>query len=598
MVRSTAPLLALCACLPDPLGRCQTNTDCERGPAGSFCAENVCQGPPRGSIEALPARFFARSETVHVRTIVDRSHGEPAVHVLLGSGAVAAAREPDGAFGADLPLRFAPAGSEGPVPFAVEVKDDLGHLTLLPGSIQIDDAPPRVSVDLASIPSPAAVRGSSVPLRVVVQDLTPVTLVWTAGGAQGAAMQQPDGSFIAAIDTSKAPAGAPSLDVAFTATDAVGNASAAHASIPLTRLKFVTRHDQPIASIVVSDVIWAIAQSEIWILHRDGTSLTKGSTDATPVAEAATDGHHVFFARSDDKVCRMGSDGSIQLCCGPFTPLTGGPILLGSNPIVSTRHTATTSSRLVAVLDSNGICNQMSWLTTVDFAAAMPAVGVDGIVYSGASQAIVAAKFDGSVWTGGHPTSETPSYRGQAAIQGNSVLVSTTSATIDTFASVPLNSDAPTPTTVQAAVAGTVISSPTLAEDGTVTIATNDKRIVALKTDGNIRWNATLLDNATASPTHGAGGLVYVGTAGGEIIALSGDDGSAIWSQKVGAPVRGPLAPGCDGLLYAATDASVVALVIDAAGLADSDWPRAGHDIRGSGDARRPLRSASGACLE
>ena len=67
---------------------------------------------------------------------------------------------------------------------------------------------------------------------------------------------------------------------------------------------------------------------------------------------------------------------------------------------------------------------------------------------------------------------------------------------------------------------------------------------------------------------------------------------------NAGVPVRGPLAPGCDGVLYAATDGAIVALVIDQPGLADSDWPKAAHDVRGTGDARRPLKSPTGGCLE
>jgi hypothetical protein len=51
-------------------------------------------------------------------------------------------------------------------------------------------------------------------------------------------------------------------------------------------------------------------------------------------------------------------------------------------------------------------------------------------------------------------------------------------------------------------------------------------------------------------------------------------------------------------VLYAASGGTVTALVIDAAGLADSPWPKAGRDVRGTSDARRPLRSATGACLE
>jgi len=152
---------------------------------------------------------------------------------------------------------------------------------------------------------------------------------------------------------------------------------------------------------------------------------------------------------------------------------------------------------------------------------------------------------------------------------------------------------------VQVAPPGAIITSPTIAADGTATVATDDRRVIALRADGSVRWTATLLANATAPPTHGAGNLVYVGTMLGDILALSLDDGSTVWSYHAGAPVRGPLAPGCDGLLYAGTDAAVLALVIDSPGLADSPWPRAGHDIRGSGDARRPLRApVTGACLE
>ena len=33
-------------------------------------------------------------------------------------------------------------------------------------------------------------------------------------------------------------------------------------------------------------------------------------------------------------------------------------------------------------------------------------------------------------------------------------------------------------------------------------------------------------------------------------------------------------------------------------GLADSPWPRVGRDNRGTGDSRRKLRDAGGACLE
>jgi outer membrane protein assembly factor BamB len=592
--------LLVCGCLPDPRGRCASDADCAGGPAGAFCAEGVCQGPPRGTVEPLPARVFARSETVHVRARIDRSHGDPTARVLLGTGAVAAAREADGALGADLPLRLAPAGSEGAVPFAVEVKDDLGHATMLASTVQVDDRAPRVTVDAASVPSAAVVRGSKVSLRVVVEDLTPVTVFWTAGSGQAAAVQQADGSFVAQVDTKSAPAGATVLDVAFTATDAVGNASTVHVAVALTRLKFSTPHKSQVVSIVVSDVIWAMAtQTEVWILRRDGTSIMTAPTGGAAFPDLATDGSRLFYGRTDNQICRMGSDGTIQLCCGPFATLNGGPTLLGTTPVVSTRGTSLTSSRLYAMTDvGGGNCQTAGSKPLADFGGTMPAVGKDGIVYSGASQAIATGAFDSISWTE-RATSESPRYRGQPAIRGQTVLLSTTTSNVDAYAFVdPINSPAPPPVTTQIPGGIVVLTSPTIAADGTATVATDDRRVIALRPDGTIRWTASLPDSATAPPTHGAGNLIYVGTLSGDIVALSADDGSTVWSQPAGAPVRGPLAPGCDGLLYAGTDAAVLALVIDAPGLADSTWPRAGHDIRGTSDARRPLRSANGACLE
>jgi hypothetical protein len=129
-------------------------------------------------------------------------------------------------------------------------------------------------------------------------------------------------------------------------------------------------------------------------------------------------------------------------------------------------------------------------------------------------------------------------------------------------------------------------------------VATEDRHLIALRPDNTVRWSILLPNQATAPPSHGAGDLVYVGTLAGDILAFRLADGATAWSYFAGSPIRGPLAPGCDGFLYAATDAGIVALALDANGLADSPWPRAAHDVRGTGDARRPLRSSTGGCLE
>jgi outer membrane protein assembly factor BamB len=142
------------------------------------------------------------------------------------------------------------------------------------------------------------------------------------------------------------------------------------------------------------------------------------------------------------------------------------------------------------------------------------------------------------------------------------------------------------------------ISSPTIAADGTAVLSTDDSHLVAVNPNGSIRWTVSLPAAATAPPSHGVGDLLYVGTVAGDILALKLADGSTAWTYSAGSAIRGPLAIGCDAILYAASDGAVLALALDAAGLADSPWPKAAHDVRGTGDARRTLRSAIGVCLE
>ena len=588
MVVRLAAAALLCACLPDPRGQCATDADCAVGPAGLFCAEGVCQGPPRGSVEALPSRAFARSETLHVRAHVDRSHGTATGRVVFGGTAIDAAREPDGALGAEVPLSLAPAGVEGAVPFSVELRDDLGHVTALPASVLVDDQPPRLTVDSASVPSSAVLRGTQVTLRVTAQDMTAVTV---AGATKNA-----DGSFAISVNTTAAPPAATLFDIAITGTDAVGNSAIVHASIPITRLKYSVGSSSVTSLVLTDSVIFAlINHSDFLIAHRsDGTQLARPSTGGNAFAELATDGTRLFFARSDNQVCRMDSSGNIQECCGPFATLTSGPILQGTTPIVGTTGTSATSQRLYAIVETNFTCgNVVGSATLADFAATSPGIAADGTIYSGAVQKVVIATFDGIGWTA-QAASETPHYTGSPAFRTNQILLSTSAATLDTYAT-PI---AAAPTTIQIATLGTVISAPTIAADGTAVVTTDDRHAIALRPDGSVRWTVSLPDQATSPPTHGAGDLIYIGTLSGDVLALNLDDGATLWDYNAGAPIRGPLAPGCDGVLYAATDGAIVALVTDAKGLANSPWPRAAHDVRGTGDSRHPLRAADGTCLE
>jgi len=594
-VRALAALALACACIPDPRGQCTTDADCASGAASSFCADRICQGPPRGSI-VIPTRAFSRAETLRVEARVDRSHGPATARVLFG-GATISATAAGAVLSADVPLSLAPAGVEGAVQLSVELRDDLGHATALQGAVLVDDRAPRITIDPASVPSAAVLRGTTVSLRVTVEDLSAVTV---AGATRNA-----DGSFTLSVDTRAAPSNSTAFDVVVTATDAVGNSSTAHATIPLTRLKFIAHHptSSSVRSIVLSDnLIWGLVDTgEFWFVRRaDGVSLLRPSTGGTAFPEIATDNSRLFFARSDGRVCTMSSSGGPPVCCALSATLTSGPILQGTTAIVGTSGSSINSSRLFAVIADTACVRVVPSRTLADFSLTTPALAPDGIIYAGGAQAIAAAQFDGVGWAANLATPESSHYRGQPAFRGGGVvLLSTTVGAIDTFTFTnPLGGPAPAPTTTQVRSIGTAITSPTIAADGTAVVATDDRHLIALRPDNSVRWSILLPDQATAPPSHGAGDLVYAGTLSGDILALHLADGTMAWSCSAGSPIRGPLAPGCDGILYAATDGSILALVLDASGLADSPWPRAAHDVRGTGDARRPMRSSTGGCLE
>jgi hypothetical protein len=595
-VKKLLLLTMLCACLPRAGGECAADADCAGGPAGSFCAERICQGPLQGSLEALPSRVFGRGETLHVRLHVLRAHGVASARVLVAGQAVEAAPELDGALGAQVPLALVPAGAEGPVPLSAELRDDLGHSVAFPASAIVDGRAPRIAFD--AITSAAVVRGTRLSLRITAQDLTAVSI-------EGAT-PNPDGSFSLPVDTSTAPAGASAMTVTANAVDAAGNRATIDARVALTRVKFSAVHPTalPVNGFVLTDSrIYALAgQNEFWFLDRAGGSqLVRPTTTGIVFPHLATDGSRLFFGRSDDNmVCRLLPTGVLEACAGPYAPLTDGPILSGAMAVVSAGGDGNDfwSQRLVAIPDAVPPKSPIVTPQTTIFLAA-PSIAPDGTIYASSSSGTMAARFDGSSWSTPQPALQWPIlYFVQPTFRDANTILFPETGGFDTFA-IPAPGKI-TNTSVRKSIDLTagVAFAPTIAADGTVLVA-YDKSLYATAPDGSIRWSRIFHDDQlTAPPAAGAGGILYAGMQSGQILAISVADGSTIWSYDGTSRILGSLAPGCDGVLYAGTTAGIVALVMDAPGLANSTWPKAGHDVRGTGDARRPMRSATGSCLE
>lgn len=609
VLRRAAALLALvagalAACLPVQRGQCATDSDCAGGFAGSFCADGLCRGPPRVTVDSVPA-VASRRASVTVRAHVDRGHGAMSAQLALGSGTVAGAQETAGVFRFEVPLSLAPAGVEGPVAFAISATDDLGHTGRAEGSLTVDDRAPRLTVDAASVPAAPVLRGTLVTLRLTAADLTAVTLA----ASPGTVTALPQGAFEVKVDTAQAAPQAGRAQVAITATDAVGNAATAEISFPLTRLKWIARYmGIPVGlALTHSSVMITGSGFDALIADRQTGASRTISLGQSAVGDAITDDTNLISARADNRVCKIALDGTQVWCCDGVGALSAGPALYGKRTLVAGGGNSTAGSqRLVSLPETPG-CNAIPSETLTDFGRASPSIAIDGTIYTGAVQGIVAARLDDvGVWLRPRPSPAQGRYLGAPALYApdpsgaQRMLLSQPTGIVDLYSYPASNTADPQLVwSAQIGSPGTPVTTATLSEDGIAVVGSDDRHVVALNPDGTQRWSTRLADSPSAPPTQGAGGVVYVGSNDGTLTALSVASGAVLWTYAAGTAIRTPPAAGCDGTLYFATQEGLVfALATDTVGLAASGWPRAGHDVRGTADARRPLRSASGGCLE
>jgi outer membrane protein assembly factor BamB len=111
----------------------------------------------------------------------------------------------------------------------------------------------------------------------------------------------------------------------------------------------------------------------------------------------------------------------------------------------------------------------------------------------------------------------------------------------------------PRPRVVFALTLGPMASSPAVAADGTIYVATLDGKLVAVTSDGKgTRWAAPTHDANGSSPAIGQDGTIYVGSSDHHLYAVH-PDGSQAWAADLGAEVHASPAVGGDGTIYLGT---------------------------------------------
>jgi outer membrane protein assembly factor BamB len=92
-------------------------------------------------------------------------------------------------------------------------------------------------------------------------------------------------------------------------------------------------------------------------------------------------------------------------------------------------------------------------------------------------------------------------------------------------------------------------SSPAIAADGTVYVGASSNRLLALNTDGSLKWARTLSTSVFTSPAIGTDGTVYVSSFDATLHAVS-PDGNLKWSAPTGFTTLSSPLVGGDGTIY------------------------------------------------
>ena len=98
-------------------------------------------------------------------------------------------------------------------------------------------------------------------------------------------------------------------------------------------------------------------------------------------------------------------------------------------------------------------------------------------------------------------------------------------------------------------VSDVVESSPAVAADGTIYFGSQDKNVYALNPDGSEKWHVTTGAEVSSSPAIASTGTIYVGSADGLLYAIT-PDGSTKWTFPAAGPIAASPVLAPDGTIY------------------------------------------------
>lgn len=105
---------------------------------------------------------------------------------------------------------------------------------------------------------------------------------------------------------------------------------------------------------------------------------------------------------------------------------------------------------------------------------------------------------------------------------------------------------------------GVIFSSPTIGEDGSVYIGSNDNKLHAFNSDGSSKWSFETGNWVDSTPAIAPDGTIYVGSWDNKVYAINPDNGSKVWEYETNSYVIASPAIGADGKVYVGSKDSIL----------------------------------------
>ncbi len=143
--------------------------------------------------------------------------------------------------------------------------------------------------------------------------------------------------------------------------------------------------------------------------------------------------------------------------------------------------------------------------------------------------------------------------------------------------------------------AGTTINaSPVIGTDGTIYVGSEDNYFYAINPDGTLKWRYLTGNIIEGGATIGNDSVIYFGSADGYIYALN-PNGTLRWkyltSGIASAVMTSPVIDSSGTLYVGSTGHVFYAIYCSSTGLANSSWPKYGHDNQNTCLSSLPLTS-------